>query len=148
MSARPQLNHDEARVLRELVRLGGEATSKQLIMGVRHVDVRRALRGMERKGHVRKGLDAARNVSWQRVYREQVTHELAFGVVGDRYWGTCSCGFRRWARAGDIAGEDEARERVFQHCARWPRRRWGRQGPIDKTQTPLAPPGAGSTGKP
>jgi hypothetical protein len=136
MGTRPALNRDEARVLKEMLRLGDEATSDLLAqrgrqLGWRYVDVRKALRGMEAKGYVRKTLDAGRNVTWRRIIRQEpLLHEMAFGVVGHRYWGTCSCGWRRWAAAGDIAGEDDVRERAFQHPVRWPRRTWGQQGPL------------------
>jgi hypothetical protein len=142
MSARPPLNREEAVVLKEMLRLGDEATSDLLILrgrqlGWQHVSVRKALTGMQRKGYVRKGLGAGHEIIWRRVIRETVTHELAFGVVGDRYWATCDCGWRRWGSARSIAEQDEVRERAFQHYVRWPRRRWNQQGPADMIQTRL-----------
>jgi hypothetical protein len=148
------LNREEWKVMEQLIRLGGEATANELILrgrqaGWQHVNVTRALLGMQRKGYLAKGLDVARNVTYRRIGRQEpLLHELAFGTVGPRYWGTCSCGWRRWARAGDVAGEDDVRERAFQHPERWPNRRWGPPASADMTSAVLAPLRFGSINKP
>jgi hypothetical protein len=151
VSARPPLSRDEWQVMDQIIKMGGEVTGRTLEVRSRQLGwrfrVSQKLISMQRKGYLTKGLDAGRNVTWRRVmHQEPLLHEMAFGVVGDRYWATCSCGWRRSAFAHNIRQQDEVRERAFQHPVRWPNRTWNQQGPADMTQTRL--PRLGSINKP